>query len=108
MNPPANEVKIPVSSRQSFIDILVNYGDLPQTQSNYTYYIVLLEAGKLEDRLKPILSEVTFGELQRQIGRAKQMEVILRKSGQWPVFIVTGFWRRHDVAAVPPSSAIFG
>ena len=84
VNVPANEVKIPVPSRQSFIDVLVDHGDLPPTQSRYTYYIVLLEAGKLEDRLKPILSEVTWMELQRQIGRAKQMEVILRNSGRWP------------------------
>ncbi len=81
----ANGGKIPEPSRQKFIDVLSEFGNLPETRNSYIYYIVLVEAGKLEDRLKPILSEETWGKLQIQITQAKQNEVALRRSGEWPV-----------------------
>ena len=81
----ANGVKMPAPNRQKFIDVLVEYGNLPETRSTYIYYVVLVEAGKLEDRLKPILSEEIWEKLQIQITQAKQVEATLRRSGQWPV-----------------------
>lgn len=81
----ANGVKIPVASRQKFVEILVEYGDLPETRHSYINYVVLVEAGKLEDRLKPILHEEVWEKLQTQITQAKQIEATLRRSGQWPV-----------------------
>ncbi|MFM9964746.1 MAG: hypothetical protein ACKV2Q_26365 [Planctomycetaceae bacterium] len=80
----ANGVKIPVASRQKFVEVLVEYGNLPETRHTYITYVVLVEAGKLEDRLKPIVSEEIWEKLQVQIAQAKQVEVSLRKSGQWP------------------------
>ena len=77
--------KIPEPSRQKFINVLVEYGDLPETRNSYIYYVVLVEAGKLEDRLKPILPEEIWEKLQTQITQAKQNEAALRRSGQWPV-----------------------
>lgn len=79
-----NGVKIPVDSRQRFVDVLVEYGDLPETRHTYITYVVLVEAGKLEDRLKPILHEEVWKKLQTQITQAKQIEATLRRSGQWP------------------------
>ena len=81
----ANGVKIPVASRKEFVEILVEYGDLPETRNSYINYVVLVEAGKLEDRLKPILHEEVWEKLQTQITQAKQIEATLRRSGQWPV-----------------------
>ncbi len=81
----ANGAKIPVSSRKEFVEILVEYGDLPETRHSYINYFVLVEAGKLEDRLKPILHEDVWEKLQIQIAHAKQIEATLRRSGQWPV-----------------------
>ncbi len=80
-----NGVKIPVASRQKFVDVLVEYGELPETRNSYINYVVLVEAGKLEDRLKPILHEDVWETLQKQITQAKQVEAALRRSGQWPV-----------------------
>ncbi len=80
-----NGVKIPVASRQKFVEVLVEYGDLPETRHTYINYVVLVEAGKLEDRLKPILHEEVWETLQKQITQAKQIEATLRRSGQWPV-----------------------
>ena len=81
----ANGVKIPVASRQKFVEVLVEYGDLPETRHSFINYVVLVEAGKLEDRLKPILHEDVWEKLQTQIAQAKQIEATLRRSGQWPV-----------------------
>ena len=81
----ANGVKIPVASRQKFVEVLVEYGDLPETRHSYINYVVLVEVGKLEDRLKPILHEDVWEKLRTQITQAKQIEATLRRSGQWPV-----------------------
>lgn len=81
----ANGAKIPVASRKEFVEILVEYGDLPETRHSYINYVVLVEAGKLEDRLKLILHEEVWEKLQTQITQAKQIEATLRRSGQWPV-----------------------
>ena len=80
----SNGLKITEPSRQKFIDVLVEYGELPETRTTYIYYVVLVEVGKLEDRVKPILSEEVWDKLQIQIAQAKQVEANLRRSGQWP------------------------
>lgn len=72
-------------SRQKFIDVLVEHGDLADTRNGYIHQVVLVEAGKLEDRLKPLVSDEDWGKLQRQIAQARQVEAALRRSGAWPV-----------------------
>lgn len=71
--------------RQKFIDVLVEHGDLPDTRSSYIHHVVLVEVGKLEDRLKPLVSDADWGKLQKQIAQARQVEAALRRSGAWPV-----------------------
>lgn len=71
-------------SRRQFVDVIVEYGDLPETRNSYIHYVVLVEAGNLEDRLKPLVSEEVWEKLQKQITQARQIEASLRKSGQWP------------------------
>lgn len=71
-------------SRRQFVDVLVEHGDIPDTRNSYIHYVVLVEAGKLEDRLKPLVSEEVWDKLQKQITQARQVEATLRKSGQWP------------------------
>ncbi len=71
-------------SRGQFVDVLVEHGDIPDTRNSYIHYVVLVEAGKLEDRLKPLVSEEVWEKLQKQITQARQVEATLRKSGQWP------------------------
>lgn len=81
----ANGIKLEGESRLKFIEVLLEYGDLPETRTNYIYYIVLVEAGKQEDRLKPFVPEEVWEKLQKQIFQARQVEASLRRSGQWPV-----------------------
>lgn len=71
-------------SRRKFVDVLLDHGDPPETTNGYSHFVVILEAAKLEDRLKPLVSEETWTQIQRQITQAKQAEVTLRASGQWP------------------------
>lgn len=71
--------------RQKFIDVLVEHGDLPDTRSSYIHHVVLVEVGKLEDHLKPLVSDEDWGKLQKQIAQARQVEAALRRSGAWPV-----------------------
>lgn len=71
-------------SRRQFVEVIVEHGDLPETRNSYIHYVVLVEAGKLEDRLKPLVSEEVWDKLQKQITQARQIEASLRKSGQWP------------------------
>lgn len=71
-------------SRKQFIEVPLDHGDLPDTHNSYNYYVVLVEVGKLEDRLKPLVSEEVWEKLQKQITQARQIEASLRKSGQWP------------------------
>ena len=77
-------INLRAESRQKFVDVLVDHGHLPQTRSPYIHYIVLSEVGRLEDRLKPLLTEENWEKLQTQAAQAKQVEATLRNSGKWP------------------------
>jgi hypothetical protein len=82
----ANGVKLLINNRHRFVEVLVEHGrHLPQGQNPYLHYIVLLEAVRLEERLKPLLTEENWKKLQTQAAQAKQIEATLRNSGQWPV-----------------------
>jgi hypothetical protein len=68
-----------------FVDVLVDHGRLPHGQNPYLVYIVLLETGRLEEHLRPLLSDENWNWLQIQMAQAKRVEPSLRKSGRWPV-----------------------
>ncbi len=80
-----NGIKLLAESRRKLVDVLVDHGHLPQTRSPYIHYIVLSEVRRLEDRLKPLLTEENWETLETQAAQAKQVEATLRSSGQWPV-----------------------
>jgi hypothetical protein len=77
--------KLTGESRRQFVDLIVEHGEFPETRNSYIHYVVLVEAGKLADRLKPLLHDDVWDKLQKQITQAQQVEATLRKSGQWPV-----------------------
>ena len=72
-------------NRKRFIDELLAHGKLPRTQNAYLQYIVLLEIGRLESRLKPLVIEDSWKKLQTKVTEARRMEPTLRKSKLWPV-----------------------
>jgi hypothetical protein len=52
-------------------------------------HIVLLEAGRLADQLRPLLDETQWQAFQQQLSTVKQVEQTIRNSGQWPVSPLT-------------------
>ena len=80
----ANGVKLSADNRRKFVDVLVEHGHLPPARCPYIHYIVLLEAGRLEEQLKPLLTEENWGKLQTQITQARSVEPQLRRMGHLP------------------------
>jgi hypothetical protein len=72
-------------NRKKFIDTLIEHGRFSETQSPYMQYIVWFEAGRIQDRLKPLLSERQLAAFQQQVTNAKRVEQTLRQSGAWPL-----------------------
>ena len=81
----AGRTKLVGEHRQKFIDTLVEHGNFPQTSSPYIQYFVWLEAGRLEDQLKPLLDETQRLAVKQQVSNARRVEQVLRSTGQWPV-----------------------
>jgi hypothetical protein len=72
------------TTRRKFIDTIVDRGHFPDTHSPYFRYVVLLEASRMEDQLKPLLAEIQWQTFQTQVTQARQAEPTLRKLGLWP------------------------
>ena len=77
-------VRLAKEAQQQFVDVLLQHGRLPTNQSPYRLYFVLLEIDRLEDRLKPLLSDEEWQQFQFPISQAKRIEPFLRTTGQWP------------------------
>jgi hypothetical protein len=73
------------ANRQRFVDELLTHGDLPRTQHTYIHYIVLLEIGRLEDRLKPLVTEESWQKLQTKVIEARRLAPALRNREPWPL-----------------------
>lgn len=81
----AKPVRLSAETQKKFLEVLLEHGHLPTNPNLYRHYIVLIEIGRLEDRLKPLLTEDEWQQLQFPLGQAKRVEQFLRTSGQWPI-----------------------
>jgi hypothetical protein len=72
-------------SRRKLMDTLVTHGHIPTSQHPYGRYIVMLEIGRLEKLVKPLLTESEWESMRARINSARQLEPTLRRSGQWPL-----------------------
>ncbi|MCX7418966.1 MAG: hypothetical protein NT013_05435 [Planctomycetia bacterium] len=81
----AKPVRLTAETQQKFAKVLLKHGRLPTNQSPYRQFLVLLEIDRLEDRLKPLLSDEEWQQFQVPLGQAKRVEPFLRTSGQWPI-----------------------
>lgn len=70
------------ANRQKFVDELLTHGKLPRTQNVYFRYAVLLEIARLEERLKPLVTEETWKTLQARAIDARRFEAEIRLSEQ--------------------------
>lgn len=73
------------ANRKRFIGELLEHGTLPRNQDAYLQYIVLLEIGRLESHLKPLIADESWNKLQAKVVEARQFEPTLRRAGVWPV-----------------------
>jgi hypothetical protein len=80
----SSQTKLVGEKRKKFIDTLVDQARLPETNNPYVQFIVMLEASRLEDQLKPLLNEDQWQTFRQQVNNARRMENMLRQSGQWP------------------------
>jgi hypothetical protein len=80
-----NGVKLAAERRKQFITLLADHGQFPQGYSPYAQYIVLLEAARLEERLKPLFDDEQWRAFQTQLVVARRVEPTLRRMGQWPI-----------------------
>lgn len=72
------------ANRQRFVDELLTHGKLPPTDNVYFRYAVFLEIGRLEDRLKPLVNEDAWSNLQTKVIETRRWEPALRHSERWP------------------------
>ena len=84
----AKPVRLATETQQKFVEIMLQHGRLPTTQSPYQFYIVLLEIDRLADRLQPLLSDEEWQQLQFPLQQAKRVEQFLRASKQWPIEVM--------------------
>lgn len=78
----AKPVRLAKQTQDNLVNVLLEHGRLPTNQSPYRLYLVLLEINRLEDRLKPLLSDEEWDQLKFPISQAKRIEPFLRSSGQ--------------------------
>jgi hypothetical protein len=77
-------ITLPNISRQQVIDTLVNAGRIPEFSVPYSPYVVLLEAVRMEDRLRPLMTDAEWQSVEALAAQAKQLEPMLKASGFWP------------------------
>ena len=73
------------ANRKRFIGELLEHGTLPSSQHAYFQYVVLLEIGRQESRLKPLIADESWNKLQAKVVEARQFEPTLQRAGVWPV-----------------------
>jgi len=79
----ANGLKLTDESRQKFIELILDHGQLPQSVGPYGQYIVLLEANLLRDRLEPLLTAAEWEKFETQLVVARRVEPTLENYGLW-------------------------
>jgi hypothetical protein len=70
--------------RQKFFDTLIEHGKIPKAKYLYAHYMVMLEIGRLEERLKPLCTDAHWTFLQLKIDEARQIEPHVRLFIRWP------------------------
>ncbi len=78
-----DEFSLAGEARRKLVNLLLDHGQVPQQAGLYGEQIVLLEANHLRDRIKPLLSDVEWGQFELHVGHAKRVEPILERSGLW-------------------------
>jgi hypothetical protein len=71
------------AQRRELITLMTNETKPARTSSQYDCYVLLLQLGRLpEAKLKPLFGETQWEMVNRQLAQVKELEPMLRQSGQ--------------------------
>jgi hypothetical protein len=73
------------AQRRELTTLLTNQTKPPRKSGQYEYYVIMFQLGRVpEERLKALFDNTQWKVVNRQLDQYKQMEPLLRQSGQWP------------------------
>ncbi len=73
------------AQRRELITLMTNETKPARTSSQYDCYVLLLQLGRLpEEKLKPLFGETQWEMVNQQLAQVKELEPMLRQSGQLP------------------------
>jgi hypothetical protein len=77
--------KLTPEARRKIIEIMLANIKLPPASHPYAMQIVFLEVAKQEERLKAVLTESQWVNVQNQLANARRMEAAFQRMGVWPL-----------------------
>lgn len=77
-------LKLSSDTRRKVCELIVEQGRLPESTNPYMRYIVLLEADRLADNVRPLMNDEQWEEFQKLVEQAKRVEPSIRRYAQWP------------------------
>jgi hypothetical protein len=83
-NARALGVKLSPETRRKMCELIVAEGRLPESATPYMNYIVLLEADRIADQVRPLMDDEQWEAFQKLVAQAKRVEPSIRRYAQWP------------------------
>lgn len=77
-------LKLSPETRRKVCERIVERGRFPEASTPYMRYIVLLEADRIADQVRPLMDEEQWEEFQKLVAQAKRVEPSIRRYAQWP------------------------
>lgn len=79
----ADRFKLWGEPRKKFIELLVPHLQVPVSAGAYSHQIVFLEAWRLREQVRPLLTADEWKKFEWQVGRAQEMIPALEARGLW-------------------------
>jgi hypothetical protein len=79
-----NTIKLSAETRRKICELIVAQGRLPESSIPNMNYIVLLEADRIADQVRPLMDDEQWEAFQQLVIPAKRVEPAIRRYAQWP------------------------
>ncbi|TXT22001.1 MAG: hypothetical protein FD138_3842 [Planctomycetota bacterium] len=79
-----NGIKLSPKTRREVSELIVAQDRLPESSTSYMNYIVLLEADRIADQIRPLMDDEQWEAFQKLVAQAKRVEPSIRRYAQWP------------------------
>ena len=76
--------KVSLATRRKIGELIVAEGRLPESPTPYMNYIVLLEADRIAEQIRPLMDDEQWEAFQKLVAQAKRVEPNIRRYAQWP------------------------